>query len=102
MSKFTIQDIFLKYGDEYIKEHNLSKEQWKVFNAVRNCGYEKFMAIIFVHVKNVVKNISVITHVEIDIVLCVKIMQEKNGLGTSLVTYLNLNISISVTTIPYD
>ena len=38
MSKFTIQDIFLKYGDEYIKEHNLSKEQWKVFNAVRNCG----------------------------------------------------------------
>ena len=38
MSKFTIQDIFLKYGDEYIKKHNLSKEQWKVFNAIRNCG----------------------------------------------------------------
>ena len=38
MSKSTIQDIFLNYGDEYIKKHNLSKEQWKVFNAIRNCG----------------------------------------------------------------
>ncbi len=38
MSKFTIQDIFLKYGDEYIKKHKLSNEQWKVFNAIRNCG----------------------------------------------------------------
>lgn len=37
MSKYTIQDIFLKYGDDYIKKHNLSKEQWKVFNAIRNC-----------------------------------------------------------------
>ena len=38
MPNFTIQDIFLKYGDEYIKKHILSKEQWKVFNAIRNCG----------------------------------------------------------------
>ena len=38
MSNFTIQDIFLKYGDNYIEKHNLSKEQWKVFNAIRNCG----------------------------------------------------------------
>lgn len=38
MSKFTIQDIFQIYGDEYIKKHKLSKEQWKVFNAIRNCG----------------------------------------------------------------
>ena len=38
MSKFTIQDIFKNYGDEYIKNNNLSKEQWKVFNAIRNCG----------------------------------------------------------------
>lgn len=37
MSKFTIQDIFITYGDKYIKKHNLSKEQWKVFNAIRNC-----------------------------------------------------------------
>ena len=37
-NKYTIQDIFLKYGDEYIKKHKLSKEQWKVFNAIRNCG----------------------------------------------------------------
>ena len=37
-NKFTIQDIFLEYGDEYIKNHKLSKEQWKVFNAIRNCG----------------------------------------------------------------
>ena len=38
MSKYTIQDIFINYGDEYIKKHNLSNEQWKVFNAIRNCG----------------------------------------------------------------
>lgn len=36
-SSFTIQDIFLKYGDEYINNHKLSKEQWKVFNAIINC-----------------------------------------------------------------
>lgn len=38
MSKYTIQDIFKTYGNEYIKKHNLSKEQWKVFNAIINCG----------------------------------------------------------------
>lgn len=38
MSKFTIQDIFIIYGDEYIKSHNLSKEQWKVLNSIRKCG----------------------------------------------------------------
>ena len=37
MSKYTIQDIFINYGDEYIKKYNLSKQQWKVFNAIRNC-----------------------------------------------------------------
>ena len=36
--EFTIQYIFQNYGDEYISKHNLSKEQWKVFNAIRNCG----------------------------------------------------------------
>ena len=38
MSKYTIQDIFITYGDEYTKNHNLSKQQWKVFNAIKNCG----------------------------------------------------------------
>lgn len=38
MSKYTIQDIFLAYGNKYIDKHELSKEQWKVFNAIRNCG----------------------------------------------------------------
>ena len=38
MSKYTIQDIFKLYGPEYIKNHNLSKEQWKVYNAIINCG----------------------------------------------------------------
>ena len=47
MSKFTIQDIFLNFGDEYIKNHNLFKEQWKVFNSIRTCktknlGYHTF------------------------------------------------------------
>ena len=38
MYKYTIQEIFQKYGDEYVNKHNLSKEQWKVFNAIRNCA----------------------------------------------------------------
>ena len=38
MSKYTIQDIFVTYGDNYIRKHKLSKGQWKVFNALRNCG----------------------------------------------------------------
>ena len=38
MSKYTIQDIFKIYGPEYIKNHNLSKEQYKVYNAIINCG----------------------------------------------------------------
>lgn len=38
MCKYSVQDIFIKYGDDYIKNHSLSKEQWKVFNAIRNCG----------------------------------------------------------------
>lgn len=37
MSKFTIQDIFIKYGEEYTKTHKLSKEQWKVYNSIRRC-----------------------------------------------------------------
>ena len=38
MSKYTIQYIFTKYKDEYIKKYNMSKEQWKVFNAIISCG----------------------------------------------------------------
>lgn len=38
MSKFTIQDIFNLYGNEYIKNNNLPKQEWKVFNSIRNCG----------------------------------------------------------------
>ena len=38
MSKYTIQQIFQEYSNEYIKKHKLSNEQWKVFNAIRNCG----------------------------------------------------------------
>ena len=37
MSNYTIQDIFHTFGLEYIKNHNLSKEQWKVYNAIINC-----------------------------------------------------------------
>ena len=40
MHKYTIQDIFKTYGDEYIKNHKPSKEQWKAFNAIINCGSE--------------------------------------------------------------
>ena len=37
MTGYSVQDIFREYGLDYIKTHNLSKEQWKVFNAIRNC-----------------------------------------------------------------
>ena len=56
MSKFTVQDIFINYGDDYIKNHTLSREQWKVFNAIRNCG-TKILDTTFLHVMNVVKDI---------------------------------------------
>lgn len=38
MSKFTIQDIFNMYGDEFANTYNLSEQQWKVFNAIKRCG----------------------------------------------------------------
>ena len=37
--------IYNTYGDEYIN-NNLSKEQWKIFNAIRNCR-TKTLATIF-------------------------------------------------------
>ncbi len=37
MNEFTIQDIFKNYGSEYIKNHNLSNEQWKAYNSIINC-----------------------------------------------------------------
>lgn len=36
-NKYTIQDIFKIYGDAFIEKYHLSKEQWQVFNAIRNC-----------------------------------------------------------------
>ena len=36
-NRYTIQDIFQKYGSEYIKKHKLSKEQWKVYHSIINC-----------------------------------------------------------------
>ena len=38
MSKYTIQDIFRLFGPEYIKNHKLSKQEWKVYNAIINCS----------------------------------------------------------------
>lgn len=37
-NKYTIQEIFIEYGNEYVKKNKLSLEQWKVFNAIKNCG----------------------------------------------------------------
>ena len=36
-NSYTIQDIFQKFGKDYISNYNLSDEQWKVFNAIRKC-----------------------------------------------------------------
>ena len=37
INSYTVQDIFQKFGNEYISIYNLSDEQWKVFNAIRKC-----------------------------------------------------------------
>lgn len=37
MNKCSIQDVFLIGGPKYIKNHKLSKEQWKVYNSIINC-----------------------------------------------------------------
>ena len=37
MTKYTIQNIFHKYGAEYIKNNNLSADQWKAYNAIMKC-----------------------------------------------------------------
>lgn len=37
MTEYSIQDIFREYGPQYIKNHKLSKEQWKVYNSIINC-----------------------------------------------------------------
>lgn len=37
MMGFRMQDIFREYGPDYIKTHKLSKEQWKVYNAIISC-----------------------------------------------------------------
>ena len=36
-NSYTIQDIFQKFGKDYISICNLSDEQWKVFNAIKKC-----------------------------------------------------------------
>ena len=36
-NNYTVQDIFQKFGTDYINQYNLSDEQWKVFNAIRKC-----------------------------------------------------------------
>lgn len=41
MNNPTIQDIFNFDKDEYIKTHKLSKEQWKVINAISRCKTEE-------------------------------------------------------------
>ena len=38
MSKYTIQDIFKLGINKYIEKHNLSKQEWKVVNAILKCG----------------------------------------------------------------
>lgn len=36
-NNYTVQDIFQKFGTDYINQYNLSDEQWKVVNAIRKC-----------------------------------------------------------------
>ena len=36
-NNYTVQEIFQKFGINYINQYNLSDEQWKVFNAIIKC-----------------------------------------------------------------
>ena len=36
-NNYTVQDIFQKFGIDYINQYNLSDEQWKIFNAITKC-----------------------------------------------------------------
>ncbi len=38
MSKYNVKDVFKAFGPKYINIYKLSKEQWKVYNAIMNCG----------------------------------------------------------------
>ena len=37
MMKYSTRQIFKEYGPQYTKKHKLSKEQWKVYNAIISC-----------------------------------------------------------------
>lgn len=37
MDKPTIQDIFIRYGEEYTQKYKLSNQQWKLYHSIRNC-----------------------------------------------------------------
>ena len=76
------------YGPSYIQIHNLSNEQWKVYNQIKKCKKEEAGLVIQLLVKNVVNPSLVLIVAEIDIVLCVNLMLEKNGLIMSLLIYL--------------
>lgn len=75
MSNFTICDIFLKYADK----HKLLNEQWKVFNAIRNCGTEN----LGYHTCTCKECGDVV----IDAVLCARAMLVKNGFKKNQVIY---------------
>ena len=37
-NKYTIQDVFKAFGLKYTNIYKLSSSQWKVYNAIMNCG----------------------------------------------------------------
>ena len=39
-NNYSFQDVFILYGLDYIKNHKLSPEQWKVYNAIIRCKTE--------------------------------------------------------------
>ena len=40
-NNYTIQNILTMYGPSYIQTHNLSNEQWKVYNQIKKCKKEE-------------------------------------------------------------
>lgn len=95
MSNFTIQDIFLKCGDDYIEKHNLSKEQWKVFNSIRNCG-TKELGYHICACEECGEEYFGYNHAIIDTVQCVKAMHVKSGFKKSPVIFLIPSAFISL------
>ena len=78
MSKHIIQEIFQAYGPEYIKQHKLSKEQWKVYNAITKCKTEQ-LGVHTMTCQDCGEVFTSFNSCRNNIVRCVSLIKKRNG-----------------------